>query len=92
MCFVKLLSPAKVNLTLDVHGTREDGYHLIKSIFQPIDLFDEVSLKVEEGEGVELNNLGIKVPTDESNLAFKAASVYLDQVSTKKKVIIKLHY
>lgn len=90
MCFTKILSPAKVNLTLNILGTREDGYHLIKSIFQPIDLFDEVSIKVEEGEGIELNNMGLKVPTDESNLAFKAAMFYLDKSSTRKKVIIDL--
>lgn len=92
MCFIKLLSPAKVNLTLSIHGTREDGYHLIKSIFQPIDLFDEVSLRIEEGEGIELNNFGtgIKVPTDDNNLAFRAAKAYLELSSTQKKITIDL--
>ncbi|MGH7884907.1 MAG: 4-(cytidine 5'-diphospho)-2-C-methyl-D-erythritol kinase [Thermodesulfobacteriota bacterium] len=91
MCFIKVLSPAKVNLTLQILGKREDGLHLIKSIFQPIDLFDEVSIMVKEGEGVELSSLGIKVPTDEINLAVKAARAYLLQAALKKKVIIELN-
>ncbi len=91
MCFIKLLSPAKVNLTLNILGTRGDGYHLIKSIFQPIDLFDEVTIKVEEGEGVELNSLGLKVATDESNLAFQAAKLYLEKATIVKKVAIDLN-
>ena len=41
-----LLSPAKVNLTFEILGKRGDGYHEIKSIMQPVNLFDHVSVSV----------------------------------------------
>ena len=47
MSFVKLLSPAKVNLFLRVLRKRSDGYHELQSVLQPVSLFDEISLSVE---------------------------------------------
>lgn len=40
---------AKVNLTLDVLGKREDGYHNIKSIMQTISLHDDVTVDIGTG-------------------------------------------
>lgn len=90
MSFLKILSPAKVNLFLQVLGRREDGFHLIKSVVQPIDLFDEISLNTESGEGIELKTFGLKVPHDESNLAVKAARGYLDIAGIVRRVEIEL--
>jgi 4-diphosphocytidyl-2-C-methyl-D-erythritol kinase len=39
---VRLLAPAKINLTLDVVGKREDGYHELRSVFATVDLADRV--------------------------------------------------
>ena len=39
---LQLDSPAKLNLTLHVTGRREDGYHLLQSVFQFIDLSDRL--------------------------------------------------
>ncbi len=44
--FVSFLAPAKVNLFLHITGRREDGYHLLQSIFSLISLYDTVHLKV----------------------------------------------
>ena len=42
---------AKVNITLDVVGKREDGYHLLKMIMQNIDIYDVITIeKIESGE------------------------------------------
>jgi 4-diphosphocytidyl-2-C-methyl-D-erythritol kinase len=91
---ITLLSPAKVNLTLEVLGKRPDGYHDIRSLMQPVDLFDEVTIETTEGEGVEIRSSGIDIPQDESNLAWKAADLFLGEsrldtgvaISIKKKV------
>ncbi|MCD7755428.1 MAG: 4-(cytidine 5'-diphospho)-2-C-methyl-D-erythritol kinase [Firmicutes bacterium] len=69
---------AKVNLTLDVLGKRPDGYHDLKSVMQTISLRDDIVIDVGTGKPwcLECDREGI--PCDETNLAWKAAKVYLD--------------
>ena len=69
---------AKLNLTLDVLGKREDGYHNIKSIMQTISIRDDVEIDVGTGEPWTLECSQEGIPTDERNLAWKAAKVYYD--------------
>ena len=71
---------AKLNLTLDVLGKREDGYHDIKSIMQTISLRDDIEIDV--GTGKPWNLLCDKdyIPTDETNLAWKAAKLYFETI------------
>lgn len=69
---------AKLNLTLDVLGKREDGYHDIKSVMQAISIRDDVEIDIETGKPWSLECATEGVPTDETNLAWKAAKVYCD--------------
>ena len=87
---ITLLSPAKVNLTFEIYEKRPDGYHEIKSIIQPVNLFDHVKIEIDEGDGVLLNSRGIKIPNDESNLAYKAALLYLETTEIRKKINISI--
>jgi len=90
MASITLLSPAKVNLTFEILRKRNDGYHEIKSIMQPINLFDHVTVNVIDGSGIDIISKGIKVPEDESNLAHKAAAAYLEKSGLEKLVEITL--
>ena len=90
MASITLLSPAKVNLTFEILRIRDDGYHEIKSIMQPINLFDHVTVNVIDGSGIDIISKGIKVPEDESNLAHKAAAAYLEKSGMLKLVEITL--
>ena len=69
---------AKLNLTLDVLGKREDGYHDLKSVMQTISIRDDVEIDIDTGKPWELSCTDSTIPCDERNLAWKAAKVYLD--------------
>ena len=69
---------AKVNLTLDVLGKRADGYHDLQSVMQTISIRDDVEIDVGTGEPWTLECSQEGIPTDERNLAWKAAKVYCD--------------
>ena len=71
---------AKVNLTLDVLGKREDGYHDLKSVMQTISLRDDVEIDIGTGKPWTLHCDKEGIPCDERNLAWKAAKLYLETV------------
>lgn len=79
--------PAKINLTLDVVGRRQDGYHFIKSVMQSISLYDELEISTAEGEEILIRceYPGIPkgkypdIPCDDRNLVAKAAREFLSQ-------------
>ena len=69
---------AKINLTLDVLGKRADGYHDLQSVMQTISIRDDVEIDVGTGKPWRLLCSVEGIPTDEKNLAWKAAKVYCD--------------
>lgn len=71
---------AKINLTLDVLGKREDGYHELKSVMQTVSLHDNVEIDIGTGEPWKLLCERADIPCDERNLAWKAAKLYFDAV------------
>jgi len=71
---------AKINLTLDVQNKREDGYHNIKSIMQTISIRDDIEIDVDTGKPWKLLCSEEGVPTDSTNLAWKAAEVFFQQL------------
>lgn len=76
---MRLSAPAKVNLGLRILGRREDGYHLLESLFVPIDLVDRVQIEPRDTPSVALQLDGDVpgVPADGSNLALRAARAFL---------------
>lgn len=66
----------KINLALDITGKREDGYHLVKMILQTVDLYDQITVERQE-KGIVLTCDDPRIPTDEKNLAYKAARLML---------------
>lgn len=69
---------AKINLTLDVLGKREDGYHDLKTVMQTISLRDDIEIDVGTGKPWRLLCDKEGIPLDERNLAWKAAKLYCD--------------
>ena len=71
---------AKINLYLDVVGKRPDAYHEIETVFHSIGLHDDVIIRkrVEGGIGVHCDDS--QAPSDERNLAYRAAQLLTDQM------------
>ena len=71
---------AKVNLTLDVLGKREDGYHDLQSVMQTLSIRDDVEIDVGTDKPWSLSCSREDLPQDERNLAWKAAKVFCEQL------------
>ena len=87
---LRLPSFAKVNLDLRVLGRRPDGYHELWTVYQTIDLADELQVDVRPEPGVSLQVTGADLPTDGSNLAFRAARAFLDRWGSGRGAALRL--
>ncbi|MEY7999338.1 4-(cytidine 5'-diphospho)-2-C-methyl-D-erythritol kinase [Clostridium sp. Mt-5] len=80
---------AKINLSLDVVGKREDGYHLLKMIMQTIDLYDVLKMhKIKNGIHIDCNKKYL--PCDNRNLAYKAAELFMHKYNIKDGISINI--
>ncbi len=85
---ISVKSCAKVNLTLEITGKRKDGYHLINSVFQSINLCDTIEIEVLPSENTEIlcfSDYEIK-----ENICKTAAEKFLAAIGKTAKVEIKL--
>lgn len=81
---------AKVNLSLDVIGKREDGYHLLKMIMQQIDLYDTITIHKNNTGNINITCNKSYVPIDERNLAHKAAKLFMNKYGVEEGVDIDI--
>ena len=83
---------AKINLYLDVISRRDDGFHNLKTVMHTVSLCDYIELSADEAENtvVILNCNSSSVPTDEKNLACRAAVEYLNKAGISASVKINL--
>lgn len=86
---LRVQSPAKINLFLHVTGKRPDGYHDLYSLMCPVTLFDTLALTFGN-PGVRLTCDHPGVPSDENNLASRAAALFLDRLHSDEGVHISL--
>lgn len=73
---VTLKCSAKINLSLDVTGKRDDGYHEIESVFQSVSIYDTVTVTRLESPEVVISCSDPDVPCDKKNIAYKAAELF----------------
>ena len=82
---------AKINLGLDVVGSRSDGYHLLKMVMQTLSLHDTVTVRVVEGgSGIRTVTDSDLVPDDSHNLAFRAAGLLAEKYHIDKGIEIEI--
>ena len=80
---------AKINLSLDVLGKRDDGYHTLQMIMQAIQLHDTISIH-EIPDGVEIMCEAPYVPNNSSNIAYKAAQAIIEKYKIKTGVRLEI--
>ena len=86
---MKILSPAKINLFLQVTGKRADGYHDLFSLMCCVSLYDTIQLRFG-GKGIEIESAHPQVPLDKTNLAHKAAELFYKKLGVQGGVKITI--
>lgn len=86
---IKVKTPAKINLTLEIVGKRPDGFHDIKSIMQMINLYDYLTFDIEDSEEltISLDGNNPKIPYNEKNIVYKAIKLYFEKANVSPKKI-----
>ena len=87
---IRLKARAKINLGLDVVRRREDGYHEVKMVMQMLRLYDQIDIEKTQESGILVRSNLSFLPTDERNIAYKAAKVMIDQFGLEQGVIIRI--
>ena len=81
---------AKINLHLDITGIRADGYHNVDNVMQTVTLFDTVTVEFTDSKEISCECDVAGVPTDEKNIAVRAAKLYCESVGLNKGVRVKI--
>ena len=87
---IQLNAMAKINLGLDVLRQRADGYHEVRMIMQTVHIYDRLQITKTETPGIELTTSQRFLPTNESNLAYRAAKLLMDEFQITEGVEISL--
>lgn len=83
-------APAKINLTLDTLYKRDDGYHEVEMIMTTIDLSDRLSFEKRNDSRIVLKVDETFIPSDDRNLAYRAALLMKETYQIKQSVTITL--
>jgi 4-diphosphocytidyl-2-C-methyl-D-erythritol kinase len=86
---MKIKAYGKINISLDIVGKRDDGYHLLKMIMQNIDIYDELEFeKCDDGIHIKCNKHFL--PVDSNNLVYKSAELFKDTYRISEGIKINI--
>jgi 4-diphosphocytidyl-2-C-methyl-D-erythritol kinase len=80
---IKILSPAKINLFLCVIGKRADGYHDLATLMCCIGLYDIIVMDFDR-DAISVHCDNADVPNGETNLAYRAATIFYDELKKNR--------
>lgn len=78
MTELTIIANAKLNLYLDITGVRPDGYHLIESVMQSVDLSDVVTIR--RADDIRVSCSDPCIPENEKNICYKAAKLFFEEL------------
>ena len=87
---IELRAHGKINLSLDVLGRRNDGYHEVKMIMHTVALHDGILIKKERERGIRMECNLPSLPTNEENLMVRAAKAIMDEFSIEEGLSLRL--
>lgn len=87
---MELKAHGKINLSLDVLGRRDDGYHEVKMIMHTVGLYDSIYIRREREKGIRMKCNLSSLPTNGENLMVKAARSILDEFSIEEGLSLRL--
>jgi len=87
---LRLKSPAKVNLRLEILRRREDGYHELRTVLQKISLYDTLAVSLKKEKGISISTNHPKLPVGRGNLVYRAAQMILKKSEYKGGVHIDI--
>lgn len=82
---MKILAPAKVNLSLDIVGRRPDGYHDLDMVMQSVSLYDVVSVEKVPTGSVKLTCGESNVPCGGENTVLRAANAFFEMTGVRRE-------
>ncbi len=87
---MKIKAYAKINLSLDIIGRRDDGYHEMEMIMQSISLHDELDIGLDDTGDVSISSDSPYTPCDDRNICYKAAQLFRERYDIQKGVHIDI--
>lgn len=84
---ITVKAAAKINLMLDILEKLPNGYHSLWMIMQSVSVYDRVSVEKETSGGITISCSEDGIPTDERNIAYKAAEKFFDFCSEEDRNI-----
>lgn len=88
---INIKARAKINISLDVIGKRQDGYHEVKMIMQTINLFDKINLKKIRKDEIKIQTNLAFLPVDDRNLVYKIINHLKEKYNIKTGVFVDLY-
>lgn len=88
---IKLKARAKINITLDIIGKRDNGYHDVEMIMQTINLFDRLLLRKIKKNKISIKTNLSYLPVDERNLVYKIINYMKETYHIEEGVFVNLY-
>jgi 4-diphosphocytidyl-2-C-methyl-D-erythritol kinase len=86
---ITIAAPAKINLSLDITGKLENGYHALDTIMQTISIEDKITL-AKTGRQISVLCDHPQVPQGNGNICHKAAEAFFEKTALEGSVIITI--
>ena len=88
---MQLHAPAKINLSFEIKGRREDGFHEIETLMAPISLADRLTIERSKAtNGIQFSCDDSSLPNGAENLVVRAASLFQETAQIREGIVVAL--